>query len=138
MVTSTDLGAGTHPVLKSSYGERGAYVAMGAVYGAKHEIYGPIYAKSRIEGNKVSIQYSHVGKGLEMRHSGKLQGFTIAGSDRSFHWAEAVIEGDRVVVSSSAVPNPEAVRYAWSSNFPWANLFNKDGLPAQPFRTDSW
>jgi sialate O-acetylesterase len=138
MVTSTDLGAGIHPVLKSAYGERGAYVAMGSVYGAQQQIYGPLFGKHQVEGNKVRIQYTHVGKGLEARHADKLQGFLIAGSDRKFQWADAVIDGDTVVVSSPSVPNPESVRYAWSSNFPWANLFNKDGLPAQPFRTDNW
>lgn len=138
MVTSTDLGAGTHPVLKSSYGQRSAYVALGAVYGAKHEIYGPLFASSKVEGGKMRVQFSHTGKGLAARHSDKLQGFLIAGSDRQFKWAEAVIDGQSIVVSSPDVPKPEAVRYAWSQTFPWANLFNQDGLPAQPFRTDSW
>ena len=71
-------------------------------------------------------------------HGDKLQGFMIAGADRKFHWADAVIDGQTVVVSSAAVPQPEAVRYAWAAAFPWANLFNQDGLPAQPFRTDAW
>jgi len=138
MVTASDLGAGTHPVLKSSYGERSAYVALGAVYGSKNEIYGPLYASHKTEGNRVRIQYSHIGKGLLARHSDKLQGFLIAGEDKQFHWADAVIDGGDVLVSSPAVPKPESVRYAWSAQFPWANLFNKDGLPAQPFRTDAW
>lgn len=138
MVTSTDLGSGIHPTLKSSYGERGAYVAMGAVYGAKHEIYGPLYSRHQMQGNKIRIEYTHTGKGLDVRHSEKLQGFMVAGEDRVFRWADAVVDGQTVVVSCAAVPNPIAVRYAWGNNFPWANLFNKDGLPAQPFRTDSW
>ena len=62
----------------------------------------------------------------------------IAGDDKKFVWADAVIEGDSVVVSSKSVAKPASVRYAWSGQFPWANLFNKDGLPAQPFRTDEW
>jgi sialate O-acetylesterase len=111
---------------------------MGAVYGAKYEIYGPLFSKHHVEGNKVRIQYTHIGKGLEVRHSDKLQGFLIAGADQKFQWADAVIDGDSVHVSCAAVPAPEAVRYAWNTNFAWANLFNKDGLPAQPFRTDSW
>ena len=138
MVTSSDLGPGIHPVLKSSYGQRSAHVALGAVYGAKLEIYGPLYSKHKIEGGKVRIEYSHTGKGLEVRHADKLQGFLIAGEDQKFHWADAVVEGQSVVVSSPEVPKPVAVRYAWSPTFPWANLFNKDGLPAQPFRTDHW
>jgi sialate O-acetylesterase len=58
--------------------------------------------------------------------------------DKKFVWADAKIEGDTVVVSGAKVPHPTAVRYAWSNNFRWANLFNQDGLPAQPFRTDAW
>ena len=138
MVTSTDLGAGTHPVLKSSYGERSTYVAMGAVYGVKREIYGPLFAASKTEGAKVRVKFTHTGKGLTVRHAEKLQGFLIAGADHKFVWADAVLEGQDVMVSSPQVPNPEAVRYAWSGAFPWANLFNLDGLPAQPFRTDNW
>ena len=138
MVTSTDLGAGTHPVLKSSYGARATHVALGAVYGVKQEIYGPLFAESKTEGGKVRVKFTHTGKGLTVRHAEKLQGFLIAGADRKFVWAEAVLEGQEVVVSSAQVPNPEAVRYAWSGVFPWANLFNLDGLPAQPFRTDNW
>ena len=70
--------------------------------------------------------------------SEKLQGFAIAGADKKFVWADAVIEGDSVVVSSASVPSPASVRYAWASQHPWANLFNKDGLPTQTFRTDDW
>ena len=66
-----------------------------------------------------------------------LQGFAIAGADHKFHWAEARIEGGAVIVSSREVPDPVAVRYAWA-NSPQCNLFNKDGLPASPFRTDDW
>ena len=65
-------------------------------------------------------------------------GFMIASADKKFVWADAAIEGDTVVVSSKTVTNPAAVRYGWSQIFNWANLFNKDGLPATPFRTDAW
>lgn len=91
-----------------------------------------------IEGDKVRVRYAHVGRGLAWRHGEKLQGFALAGDDKVFHWADAVIDGDTVVVSTSKVPTPAAVRYAWSDNRPWANLFNEDGLPAVPFRTDAW
>ncbi len=87
---------------------------------------------------KMRIQFTHTGKGLAAGHADKLQGFAIAGEDKKFVWADAEIEGDSVVVSSASVPKPAAVRYAWAGNFPWANLFNKDGLPAQTFRTDDW
>ena len=138
MVTSTDLGSGTHPTNKSGYGERAARVALGFVYGKTVEIVGPSYASHVVEGNKVRVKFTHVGQGLAVRHSDKLQGFMIAGADKKFVWADAVLEGDSVVVSSPKVANPAAVRYAWSGISPWANLFNKDGLPALTFRTDDW
>ncbi|MEI6646059.1 MAG: hypothetical protein WCP12_08475 [bacterium] len=138
MVTSTDLGGGTHPVNKAGYAERAVRVALGFVYGKKIEISGPLYASHVIEGNKVRVAFTHVGQGLAARHSDKLQGFMIAGADKTFVWGEARIEGDCVIVSSAQVAKPVALRYAWSGNSPWANLFNKDGLPAQTFRTDDW
>ena len=138
MVIGSDLGAGTHPILKSSYGERASRVALGFVYGQKIEFSGPQYRASKVEGKKLRVTFSHVGQGLAFRHGEKLQGFTIAGADRKFVWAEATIDGDAVVVSSEQVAQPVAVRYAWASQHPWANLFNRDGLPAQTFRTDEW
>ena len=138
MVTSTDLGGNTHPTNKSGYADRAVHVALGFVYGKNVEISGPLYASHTIEGNKVRVKFTHVGQGLTARHSDKLHGFMIAGADKNFYWADAVIEGESVVVSSAAVSVPSAVRYAWSNNSPWANLFNKDGLPAQTFRTDNW
>jgi sialate O-acetylesterase len=138
MVTSTDLGSGTHPFNKTGYAERALRVALGFVYGQPIETCGPVYASHTIEGSKVRVKFTHLGQGLATRHSDKLQGFMIAGADKKFVWADAVIEGDSVLVSSPAVAQPAAVRYAWS-NFPaWANLFNKDGLPALTFRTDDW
>ncbi len=138
MVTATDLGAGVHPVLKSSYGQRASHVAVNAVYGGKAEFYGPLYASHTTEGARIRIKFSHTGKGLDVRHADKLQGFLLAGPDHKFVWADAKVDGDTVVVSHPEITEPAAVRYAWSAQFPWANLFNKDGLPAQPFRTDRW
>jgi len=138
MVISTDLGGMTHPTNKSGYADRALLVARGFVYGQKVEFSGPLYASHEIAGDKVRLKFTHIGQGLAARHSDKLQGFLIAGADKKFVWADAAIEGDTVIVSSKAVQQPAAVRYAWSSNAPWANLFNKDGLPAQAFRTDDW
>jgi len=138
MATSSDLGPGVHPVNKSGYGARAARVALGMVYGKSVEIYGPCYQSHEIEGNKIRVKFTHVGQGLSARHGDKLQGFIIAGEDKKFCWADAVIEGDTVVVSSPAVNKPAAARYAWAGSCPWANLFNKDGLPALTFRTDAW
>jgi sialate O-acetylesterase len=89
-----------------------------------------------VEGDKMRIAFTHVGQGLAFRNGDRLQGFCIAGVDKVFKWADAAIEDDTVVVSSKEVPQPVAVRYAWSQSHRWANLFNKDGLPAQAFRTD--
>ena len=136
MATSSDLGSGLHPTNKSGYGHRAADVALGFVYGKKIEYYGPLYAAHKIDGAKVRINFTHTDQGLAFQHGDKLQGFAIAGADQQFHWADAVIDGDTVVASCTAVPKPVFVRYAWSNNRRWANLFNKAGLPAIPFRTD--
>jgi sialate O-acetylesterase len=138
MVTASDLGSGVHPTNKSGYGARAARVALGMVYGHKVEVYGPLYQGLQVEGDKVRIKFTHTGQGLVFSHGDKLQGFAVAGDNKVFHWADAVIDGDTVVVSSPKVAKPVAVRYAWGTEHPWANLFNKDGLPALPFRTDSW
>jgi sialate O-acetylesterase len=138
LVIVSDLGAGIHPVNKSGYGDRAACVALALAYGRKHEYYGPVYAAHKVEGNKVRITFTHVGHGLAFKHGDKLQGFAVAGEDKKFHWADATIDGDSVVVLCDKVAQPVAVRYAWASVHPWANLFNKDGLPALPFRTDTW
>jgi sialate O-acetylesterase len=138
MVTASDLGPHTHPTNKSGYGGRAAYVAMNTVYGGKAEFCGPLYASHAVEGDKVRIKFSHVGKGLAFKNGDRLQGFSIAGADKKFVWADAVIDGQDIVLSSKGITKPEAARYAWSQTFAYANLFNQDGLPAQPFRTDSW
>ena len=138
MVIGSDLGPSTHPPNKSGYGARAAQVALAVAYGRKNEYLGPRLASHKINDGKVTLKFTHSGKGLTFKNGDKLQGFSIAGEDKKFVWADAVIEGDSIVVSSKEVPQPAAVRYAWSGSFPWANLFNKDGLPAQPFRTDSW
>jgi sialate O-acetylesterase len=136
LVTASDLGSGIHPTNKSGYGYRSARVALGGVYGRKVEIYGPTYKTHTVEGDKVRVNFSHVGGGLKFKHGAKLQGFAIAGADKKFYWADAVIEGDNVVLSSPMVTKPEAVRYAWAPTHTWANLFNADGLPALPFKVD--
>ena len=92
-----------------------------------------------VSGNKIILQFSNTGNGLVAKDKyGYLKGFSIAGSDQHFVWAKASIEGDKVIVHSSAVVNPAAVRYAWANNPDDAGLYNKEGLPASPFRTDNW
>ena len=111
-------------------------VARALAYGEKVEYSGPLYDKATIDGNKVILSFKHVGKGLEAKGEA-LTGFTVAGEDKVFHPATAAIKGDKVVVTSDAVAKPIAARYGWA-NFPIVNLFNKDGLPASPFRTDDF
>jgi sialate O-acetylesterase len=138
MAICSDLSPGLHPPMKSSYATRAADAAMVLAYGQQLPINGPTYSGQQVEANKVVLRFENTGKGLAFRGGDKLQGFMVAGSDRKFVWAEAVIDGNNVVVSSPAVTEPESVRYAWADKHPWANLFNQDGLPAQSFRTDHW
>jgi sialate O-acetylesterase len=125
-----------HPPRKAEIGQRLALWALGTTYGQKLEYSGPIYKEMRVQGDAIRISFTHVGSGLAA-HGEKLQGFSIAGADQKFHRAMARIEGDAVVVSSAEVSAPVAVRYAWADS-PECNLFNKEGLPASPFRTDDW
>lgn len=138
MVISSDLGNGIHPPNKSGYGARAVQVALAVAYEKGNEHLGPQLAAHTVSGSYVILKFKHTGKGLAFKNGDKLQGFSIAGADKQFVWADAVIKGDTVIVSSKTVTQPEAVRYAWSNAFQWANLFNQDGLPAQPFRTDAW
>jgi sialate O-acetylesterase len=125
-----------HPGLKEPVGARLALAARGIAYGEKIVYSGPIYKRSQIKSSQIVLRFDHAQSGLEAR-GGDLQGFAIAGPDRQFVRAEAQIQGSQVVVSSPQVPNPVAVRYGWS-DFPVVNLWNKDGLPASPFRTDDF
>jgi len=138
LAVAIDVGdpGNLHPPRKAEIGERLALWALGTTYGKKIVHSGPLYKSSRIEGNRIRIQFQQTGSGLEAR-DGELKGFAIAGQDRKFHWASARIEGDSVLVSSPEVSAPVAVRYAWAGS-PVCNLYNKEGLPASPFRTDDW
>ena len=138
MAISSDLGQGIHPPNKAAYGARAAQVALTVAYAKGNEYLGPQLASHTMDGGKVALSFKHIGKGLAFKNGDKLQGFSIAGADKKFVWADAEISGDKIIVSSKDVPRPAAVRYAWSNAFQWANLFNNDGLPAQPFRTDNW
>ena len=139
LVTSSDLGGMTHPLNKSAYGARAVQVALAVAYWKGQASFSGRNARRLPStGDKVTLKFTHVGQGLDFKNGDKLQGFIIAGADKKFVWADATIVGDTVVVSSPTVPQPAAVRYAWSDRFTWANLFNQDGLPSQPFRTDDW
>ena len=96
-----------------------------------------MYKDYKVDGDKIIIRFSETGSGLAIRGNDQLKGFSVAGEDKKFHWADAIIDGDCVIVSSEKVKNPLAVRYAWADN-PECNLINLEGLPAIPFRTDCW
>ena len=130
-------------------GERFARIALAKEYGRAIVPSGPLYTSSRVEGDRMAIRFDHVGGGLMIGDKrglappvevkdGTLKGFTIAGDDGKWFLADAGIEGNTVMVRSDKVPAPVAARYAHGSNPVGANLYNRDGLPAVPFRTDAW
>jgi sialate O-acetylesterase len=127
-----------HPLDKKDVGERLALLAEKLAYNDPDVVAsGPIYQSDTIKGNKIVITFGSIGSGLMVKGGGELEQFAIAGSDKKFVWAKAVIEGPKVIVSSDDVTAPKYVRYAWADNPDGANLYNKEGLPASPFRTDS-
>ncbi len=137
LIVTTDCGLANdiHPPHKQPVGDRLAKAARVLAYGKKSEYSGPIYKSHKVQGDKIILQFSHVGKGLVAKDSTGLKGFQVAGSDNVFVSAAARIQGKTIVVSNIHVKNPVAVRYGWS-NVPDVNLFNRDGFPASPFRTD--
>lgn len=139
LVVTIDLGEWNdiHPLNKYDVGKRLALQARKLVYGEKKLIAsGPLFKSVKKEGNKVIIDFSEVGTGLQIKNGNELKEFAIAGNDGKFVWAKAVIEGDKVIVSSDFVANPVKVRYAWADNPDTANLYNKENLPASPFEAE--
>jgi sialate O-acetylesterase len=136
MAVITDIGNETdiHPTQKEPVGARLALAARAIAYGEKITYSGPVFDSMKVDGSRAILSFKHIGGGL-LAKDGDLKGFTIAGADGKFTSATAVIEGDKVVVSGASVEKPVAVRYGWA-NTPDVNLFNKEGLPATPFRTD--
>lgn len=136
MTVNIELGEWNdiHPDNKKDVGERMALAAQKLAYGGNIVYSGPIYQNHTIDGNKISISFSHIGSGLVTHDGEPLSEFSIAGEDKKFVWAKAKIEGDKVIVWSEEVPNPKFVRYAWADNPENPNLYNKEGLPASPFR----
>ena len=138
-----------HPRNKQDVGKRLALWALARDYEKDVVCSGPLYKKHAIEGDKIRVHFDHTGTGLmvglkeglaptaEVKDS-KLERFAIAGADKKWVWADATIDGETVVVSSPEVKKPVAVRYAYSANPEGRNLYNREGLPASPFRTDKW
>ena len=139
VASAIDIGeAGNiHPKNKQDVGKRLKLAALKTAYGKDIVFSGPTYKSSEIKGDKIIITMNNIGGGLVAK-GGDLKRFAIAGKDKKFVWANAVIKGSTIIVSSPEVKNPVAVRYAWSNNPEGCNLYNKEGLPAIPFRTDSW
>ncbi|HLF92791.1 MAG TPA: sialate O-acetylesterase [Planctomycetota bacterium] len=138
MAVIADIGDAKdiHPKNKQDVGNRLAAWAQSQVYGKDVVYSGPIYESLKLDGNRALVSFKHVAGGLVAKGD-KLTGFAVAGEDRKFVWAEAKIEGDKVVVSCDQVAKPVSVRYAWADN-PDCTLYNKEGFPASPFRTDAW
>ncbi|MGD8786071.1 MAG: sialate O-acetylesterase [Phycisphaerales bacterium] len=139
MAVIIDIGEADdiHPRNKQDVGKRLALWALAKSYGKELVYSGPIFKSMTIKNEKTILNFDHVGGGLTAGGGESLKGFAIAGADRKFVWADAKIEDNQIVVSSDKVTNPVAVRYAWADN-PICNLYNKEGLPATPFRTDDW
>lgn len=142
MTVITDLGEGNniHPKNKLDVALRLSLTAQRVAYGENLVFSGPILKSMKKDGNTIKLTFSNTGSGLATgitQQDTDLKGFGIAGTDQQFVWAKAIIKGNEVIVSADGVTDPLAVRYNWADNPP-GNLYNKEGLPASPFRTDNW
>lgn len=141
MAVAIDVGEWNdiHPLNKRDIGLRLSRVAQHVAYGDRKMVYsGPVYQSMKISGHRIILAFSHTGSGLVAKGGTTLRHFAIAGADKKFVWANAEIKDNSVVVWSDQVPDPKAVRYAWADDPEEANLYNKEGLPATPFRTDNY
>tara|TARA_Y100000992_G_C21094741_1_gene409693 strand:- start:56 stop:727 length:672 start_codon:yes stop_codon:yes gene_type:complete len=127
-----------HPNNKHIIGYRLAQRALVDDYGFNRSPGGPIYKNMKIDGEKIIINFEDIGAGLVSRYNEPLNWFAIAGIDKKFVKATAIIKGKTIEVFSEEIKNPKAVRYAWANNPEGCNLFNRDGFPASPFKTDDW
>lgn len=137
MAVTLDIGEekDIHPRNKRDVGQRLARLALNGTYQMPVIACGPLFREASIEQDRIRIHFDHVSGGLVAKDS-SLKQFAIAAADRKFVWADAIIEGDCVVVSHSEIKQPAFVRYAWADNPAGANLYNSENLPAAPFRTD--
>jgi sialate O-acetylesterase len=115
-----------------------AAAARKVAYGENSVHAGPTYQSMTVEGNKVRVKFANTGSGLVVKDKyGYVRGFAVAGADKKFVWAQGYSDGNDLILYSDEVKTPVAVRYAWSNN-PDGNVYNREGLPAVPFRTDDW
>ncbi|GAA3752497.1 sialate O-acetylesterase [Flavobacterium ginsengisoli] len=140
MAVTTDIGNAKdiHPTNKQDIGLRLAAIAMNNIYGKKQVHSGPTYKSQEIKGNQIILSFDNIGSGLSTPNNDELKGFEIAGADKVFHSAKAIIKDDKIIVSSDQVQNPVAVHYGWADDDTKINLFNKEKFPVSPFRTDNW
>ncbi len=141
MAVTTDIGDAKdiHPTNKQDVGKRLAAIALNNVYDKKMVYSGPTFKSQEIKGNQIILTFDNLGSGLSTSDSnGVLKGFEIAGADKVFYTAKAIIQNSKVIVSAEKVPNPVAVHYGWADDDTEINLFNKEKFPASPFRTDDW
>ncbi len=140
MAVTTDIGTSNdiHPKDKQDVGKRLAAVALHDVYKNNHgEYMGPMYQSMKVEGNKIVLSFTHTGGGLVAKDSA-LKGFEIAGDDKQFYPAKASIQNNKIIVYADEVSKPAAVHFGWKDDAKDDNLYNKEGFPASPFRTDNW
>lgn len=137
MVVGIDAGEWNdiHPDNKKIIGERLALAAAKLAYHENIVYSGPLFRSASVLGNKMILSFDHIGSGLISKDGEELREFAVAGADKKFVWATARITGDKIEVYSEDIPSPVYVRYAWADN-PDVNFYNKEGLPASPFRTD--
>ncbi len=141
MCVTTDVGNPNdiHPVNKQTVGKRLAAIALRNLYDRQVVCNGPMYQSMEIKGNTIEITFSETGSGLMTPDKyGYLKGFEIAGADQVFYYAKAGISNNKVIVTCDKVPSPLAVRFGWIGDASDNNLFNQEGFPAVPFRTDDW
>jgi len=141
MATIIDIGEADdiHPRNKMDVGKRLALSALKVTYDKDVVASGPTFKTMRMDGNKVILSFNHLGSGFYLKNKyGYVNGFTVAGEDSVFHWAKAEILDDKIILTCEHVKSPVAVRYGWADNPDDLNLYNLEGLPAVPFRTDDW
>ena len=138
LAVNIDLGEWNdiHPLNKKDVAHRLALGAEMIAYKENIVASGPVYQSMSVTGNKAILTFTNCGSGLIVKGGGTLKEFTIAGANGKYVWANARIEGNRVIVWSDQITQPVSVRYAWADNPAGANLYNKEGLPASPFHTD--